>query len=44
MQAALNDVLLDVWSQVLVNDSKVVKLGSEQFPISVSKKKHLRQV
>jgi len=30
MQSALIDVLLDVWSQVLVHDSKVVKLGSEQ--------------
>ena len=40
----LSDVLLNVWSQVLLHDSKVVKIGSEQFPVSTSKKKSLRQV
>jgi hypothetical protein len=40
----LSDVLIDVWNQVLVHDSKVVKIGSEQFPVSTSKKKHRRQV
>jgi hypothetical protein len=40
----LSDVLLDVWSQVLVHDSKVVKLGSETFPVIRSKKKRFRQV
>jgi hypothetical protein len=44
MSAALPDVLLDVWSQVLLHDSKVVKLGTEKFPVSVSKTKRLRQV
>jgi hypothetical protein len=44
MQTALTDVLLDVWSQVLVHDSNVVKLGSEQFPVFSGKKKHLHQV
>jgi hypothetical protein len=42
--AGLSDVLIDVWSQVLVHDSNVVKLGSEQFPVSTSKTKRLRQV
>jgi hypothetical protein len=40
----LSDVLLDVWSQVLVHDSKVVKLGMEQFLVSASKTKRFRQV
>ena len=40
----LSDVLLEVWSQVLVHDSKVVKLGSETFPVIRSKKKRFRQV
>jgi hypothetical protein len=40
----LSDVLLDVWSQVLLHDSKVVKLGSETFPVIRSKKKRFRQV
>jgi hypothetical protein len=40
----LSGVLIDVWSQVLVHDSKVVKIGSEQFTVSTIKKKRLRQV
>ena len=40
----LSDVLVDVWSQVLVHDAKIVKLGSEQFPVSTSKTKRLRQI
>ena len=40
----LSSVLIDVWNQVLVHDSKFVKIGSEQFPVSTSKKKRLRQV
>jgi hypothetical protein len=42
--AELSDVLIDVWSQVLQHDSKVLKLGAEQFPVSTSKTKRLRQV
>lgn len=41
---ALSDVLVDVWNQVLVDDAKIVKLGTEQFPVSTSKTKRLRQV
>src|ERR1700722_8856945 len=41
---ALSDVLVDVWSQVLVHDAKIVKIGAEQFPVSTSKTKRLRQV
>jgi hypothetical protein len=40
----LSAVLIDVWSQVLLHDSNVVKLGSETFPVTTSKKKRLRQV
>jgi hypothetical protein len=40
----LSDVLIDVWSQVLLHDSQAVKLGSETFPVIRSKKKRLRQV
>jgi hypothetical protein len=42
--AELSDVLLDVWSQVLLHDSNIVKLGLEQFPVSASKKNRFRQV
>jgi hypothetical protein len=41
--AELSDVLIDVWNQVLLHDSKVVKLGSETFPV-IRKKKRFRQV
>jgi hypothetical protein len=41
---ALSDVLVDVWSQVMVHEAKVVKLGSEQFSVSTSKTNRLRQV
>jgi hypothetical protein len=40
----LSDVLIDVWSKVLVHDSKVVELGPETFPVIRSKKKRFRQV
>ena len=40
----LSDLLIDVWSQVLVHDSEVVKLGSETFPVIRSKKMRFRQV
>jgi hypothetical protein len=40
----ISEVFLDVWSQVLVYDSKVVTLGSETFPVIRSKKKRFRQV
>ena len=40
----LSEVLLDVWSQVLLHDSKVVRIGSETFPVIRSKKKRFRQV
>ena len=40
----LSDVLPDVWSQVLLHDSKVVRIGSETFPVIRSKKKRFRQV
>ena len=41
---ALSDVLVDVWNQVMVHEAKIVKLGTEQFPVSTSKTKRLRQV
>jgi len=40
----LSDVLIDVWSQVLLHDSKVVKLGQKTHPVTRSKAKRLRQV
>jgi hypothetical protein len=36
--------LIAVWRQALVDGADVVKLGSERYPITRSKAKHLRQV
>jgi len=44
MAATLTGVLIEAWNQVLVQEAKVVKLGTAQFPVSTSKKKRLRQV
>jgi hypothetical protein len=44
MSRVLSDVLLDVWNQVLLHDSNVVRLDSETFPVTTSKKQRLRQV
>jgi hypothetical protein len=35
MPPELSDVLVDVWSQVLLHDSSVVKLGAERFLVSM---------
>jgi hypothetical protein len=40
----LSDILIDVWNQVLVRDSKFGRIGSETFPVIRSKKKRFRQV
>jgi hypothetical protein len=44
MPAELSDVLVDVWSQILLHNSSVVKLGAERFLVSTSKKRRLREV
>ncbi len=44
MTAVLSDVLLDVWSQVLLHNSNIVRLGSEQFSVSTSKNRRFRHV
>jgi hypothetical protein len=38
------DALLDVWRQVLGENADVVKLGAENYPVTMSKTKRLRQV
>jgi hypothetical protein len=37
-------MLVSVWRQALVENSEVVKLGSESYPVTRSKAKRLRQV
>jgi hypothetical protein len=38
------EALLSVWQQALVDDSTVVKLGGESYPVHRTRKRSLRQV
>jgi hypothetical protein len=44
MSADFSEVLINVWSQALVDKSETVKLGSESYKVTQSKAKRLRQV
>jgi hypothetical protein len=44
MKSALEETLIAVWKQALVDEADVVRLGSERYPVTRSKAKHLRQV
>lgn len=39
-----DETLLSVWQQALVDDSTVVKLGGESYPVHRTRKRSLRQV
>jgi hypothetical protein len=44
MNPAFEQTLVDVWRQVLVEDAKVVELGTERYPVRQTPKRHLREV
>jgi hypothetical protein len=44
MKLSFEETLIAVWRQALVEKSENVKLGTEHFPVTKSKTKHLRQV
>jgi hypothetical protein len=44
MNPAFEQTLVDVWRQVLVEDAKVVELGTERFPVRMTPKRRLREV
>jgi hypothetical protein len=44
MKSSLDEVLAAVWRQALVENSCVVELGADRFPVTASKAKRLRQV
>jgi len=44
MDSSFEQALIDVWRQALVENSKVVELGSERFPVRSTPKRGLRQV
>jgi hypothetical protein len=41
---SLEETLAEVWRQSLVEDAKVVELGTESYPVRLTPKRRLRQV
>jgi hypothetical protein len=44
MALSFEQTLVEVWRQALVEDAKVVVLGTERFPVRLTPKHRLRQV
>ena len=44
MTISFEQVLIDVWRQVLVENANIVELGGDYYPVRQSPKRHLRQV
>jgi hypothetical protein len=44
MAASLEETLILVWRQVMVEDTKVVALGEEKFPVRRTSRSRLREV
>jgi len=41
---SLEQVLIEVWRQVLVENANVVELGAERYPVRLTPKRRLREV
>jgi hypothetical protein len=44
MESSFQEALVDVWRQALVENAKVVELGTERYPVRQTRKRGLRQV
>src|ERR1700694_4030704 len=44
MAISFEQVLIDVWRQVLVENAKVVVLETERYPVRLTPRRHLREV
>jgi hypothetical protein len=44
MKLSLEEALTEVWRQTLVEDTKVVELGTARYPVRKTPRKGLRQV
>jgi hypothetical protein len=44
MKLSFEQALIEVWRQALVEDAKVVKLGTQHFPVRQTSTRDLRQV
>ena len=44
MNSSFEETLIEVWRQALVENAKVVVLGTERYPVRRTPKRNLRQV
>ena len=44
MNSSFEQTLVDVWREVLVEDAKVVELGTDRYPVRLTPRRHLREV
>ena len=44
MNPSFEETLIDVWRQALVENAKIVALGTKRYPVRLTPKHHLRQV
>lgn len=44
MKPSLEEILIEVWRQALVEDTNVIEIGTERYPVRNTSKHHLRQV
>ncbi len=44
MKLSLEETLVEVWRQTIVEDAKLVKLGTGRYPVRKTPRKGLRQV
>jgi hypothetical protein len=44
MDFSFEQVLIEVWRQVLVENADEVKLGAERYPVRLTPKRRLREV
>jgi hypothetical protein len=44
MAASLEETLVSVWHQVMVEDTKIVTLGEQKFPVRRTSRSRLREV
>jgi hypothetical protein len=44
VNSSFEQALIEVWRQVLVENTDVVELGTERYPVRLTPKRHLREV
>jgi len=44
MAISFEQVLIEVWRQVLVENANIVELGAERYPVRLTPKRRLREV